>query len=337
MYSLKNVDPITVNEILSKVTQEELWRYYCNPFKDLNSSFKSIFYNDTNPSCRIIRTKTGKLYYKDFGNGQYISNIFDFVKLKYSCTFTESLQIIANDFNIRKLNFPIKKELNVSLEEKLLIKPKSNIKIIQQNFTKFDFDYFNKHYISLKTLKANEVISCRYVYLNTIKGSFKYEYNRNNPIYRYKEYDIDLNFIGYRLYFPGKKYGNKFLNSSNNNIIQGIKNLPEKGELLIITKSLKDVMVLTELGYNAISLASETIILKQEIYNKLKLRFNKIISLYDNDETGIKFSKIMENDYGIKAFYIPEEYDCKDISEVVFNSDLEEGKKLINKLISTNE
>lgn len=333
MYTLQYADSVTMEEILSKVTQEQLWKYYCPNFEQINKNFLSDFYNDTMPSCRVISNKYGKLYYKDFGTGQYISNIFDYVKFKYNCTYQESLNIIANDFNIRKIKIQIDRTYKGALEDKLLIKPKSNIQIVKKAFTLNDYNNWSKYHISLALLDKYEVFACDKIILNTNTHSYEYQYLDNNPIYSYTEYDINLNYIGSRIYFPNQYKTRKWLNDSTSDIIQGIKQLPENGDLLIITKSLKDIMVLNVLGYNAISLASETTPLKEEIFNNLKQRFKKIIILYDNDETGIKYSNLIKEKYDVEICFIPSEYNCKDISELIVYKGLEISKKVIQEII----
>lgn len=49
--------------------------------------------------------------------------------------------------------------------------------------------------------------------------------------------------------------------------------LPESGDILIITKALKDVMVLYEYGIPAIAPCSENLFITEAQYNHLKERF----------------------------------------------------------------
>jgi DNA primase len=56
-------------------------------------------------------------------------------------------------------------------------------------------------------------------------------------------------------------------------------------KLIFITGGEKDVMTLAAMGFNAISLNSETASLDKNIADELN-RFDKIIILYDNDQTG---------------------------------------------------
>jgi KaiC/GvpD/RAD55 family RecA-like ATPase len=81
--------------------------------------------------------------------------------------------------------------------------------------------------------------------------------------------------------------------------------LPDKGEKLFITGGEKDVMSLAAQGFDAISLNSETASLDKSIADELKLRFNHIIVLYDNDATGIKQSEILSVTHGFHKITLP--------------------------------
>lgn len=63
--------------------------------------------------------------------------------------------------------------------------------------------------------------------------------------------------------------------------------LPKSGDAIVITKSLKDIMVLYEFGIPAIAPISENCYLTDAQHNKLVNRFNKVILFYDNDKAGI--------------------------------------------------
>ncbi len=70
-------------------------------------------------------------------------------------------------------------------------------------------------------------------------------------------------------------------------ILEGWDELPSSGKLLIITKSLKDVVVLRSCGYNAVSLSSETSINVFILYYwQLSERFENIIVWGDPDAAG---------------------------------------------------
>ena len=59
------------------------------------------------------------------------------------------------------------------------------------------------------------------------------------------------------------------------------------GDILVITKSLKDVMCLYEYGITAIAPCSENEFLTDNQYERIKKKFKYIFLLWDNDFTGV--------------------------------------------------
>jgi hypothetical protein len=310
---------ISIDDIYSKVSEYELWKYYCHNFEVLDRSFKSELYRDNNPSCRIYLGNNNRLLYKDFGTGESFT-VLDYIKQKYHCTFKEALNIIGNDFKIIQSNRPVNKESRILLvNDESIIRSKTRIDIITQPFSIVDFDYWNQYEIPLTLLEDYNIFACKYVYLIKNGKVITFNYTKDNPIYAYRfVYEGEYS---YKIYFPkaDKKY--KWLNNCNSNIIQGIDQLSSDNDLIILTKSLKDVLCYRLLGYNAIALQSET--------NKLPIDL-KVIVNYDNDEEGIKGTNSLVEKYNFKYFYIE---GAKDLSDYIKANNLSKAKQLIDKKI----
>lgn len=322
--------PITIDEIKSKVTDYDIFKRYCLNFEGLDRSFLSEFYNDTKPSCRIVVSSTGGLYYNDWGNGDYFK-AFDYVMYKYSCSLHEVCNIIANDFGLKKVQLNMNPKLLVANdlenEKPVFIKSKTIIKIVKKPFNLTDANYWNSYGISLETLIKFNIFSCSHVFVEKNGNHWVIESTKTNPVYAYE-------FNGlYKIYRPLGKKEEKWLTNAGSDILQGYDQLPEFGDLLIITKSLKDVLCLHEMGYPSTALQAETNMLSEETYNNLKTRFKRIISLYDNDIAGEVGAKKLLDNYNIISIFIPKKTDCKDISDYVNYNNLNLGKLLIEKLI----
>lgn len=121
------------------------------------------------------------------------------------------------------------------------------------------------------------------------------------------------------------------------NNIQGYEQLPDTGDLLIITKSLKDVMTLYSLGYTAVSANSENTIIPQQIMKDLNNRFNKILIFYDNDVSGKKGAHLMSETYGASTVEIPMSYKSKDISDFIKDYGKEKTIKILQTLTDTDK
>jgi DNA primase len=104
------------------------------------------------------------------------------------------------------------------------------------------------------------------------------------------------------------------------------------GETLVITKSLKDCMLLYELGIPAIAPCSENLFVSQKQFEKLKNKFKNIFLFYDNDQAGISnMNKIRKQFPGLIVTFIPRHLEAKDISDFYFKYGKKRTIELINK------
>jgi DNA primase len=118
-------------------------------------------------------------------------------------------------------------------------------------------------------------------------------------------------------------------------VVPGIKNIDKTGDLLIITKSVKDMLVFKVCGYrNVISTNNETTFIPEKLFNKLSKRYKRILINFDNDTTGKKFGDEFAAQYGLKAVYTPDN-EPKDISDYFQKYGYEKTKKLITTLLCT--
>ena len=97
-------------------------------------------------------------------------------------------------------------------------------------------------------------------------------------------------------------------------------------------------MCLYEMGYHAIALQSEMQMPEKELIEELTERFEQIMILYDNDLKEPNPGQIMGNKicfkYGFKNLCIPDEYKCKDISDLIKERGIDMASNLIKTLIN---
>lgn len=327
MFDLNDAyEKISIDDILSKVSEYELWKYYCRNFDELGKSFLSELYEDNRPSCRIFISPDNTMLYKDFGTGECYSWL-NYVRTKYRCTTDEALCIIANDFNISKRKIHL--QPTVLLGDNILNKPKqvskTDIEIIPQPWTIEDYTYWNQYCIPLTLLEEYDVFSAKFVYLHKNKSTTVFKYHKNNPIYGYR-FSV-LNSYYYKVYFPlSTNRGYRFLYNGSSEIIEGFDQLPLYGDILILTKSLKDCMCYKLLGLPAISLQGEANKLTNELKEKLLKRFGKIVVNYDNDEQGLTSTQKLVEQYKLDYYFID---GSKDLSDFIKQNGLNKAKKMI--------
>lgn len=314
--------------ILSRFSEEQLMEYYLH-IKVKKGLFRSPLRQDKNPTCSFYRDRRGTLIFKDFATGQYL-DIFDIVQTIFRCDYFNALRIIANDFGIIKDKTLHKNKGKIN-ENPIRIEDKemSKIQVEIQPFTELELKWWKKYGITSEILKKFNVFSCKHIFLN---GQLFAKSQQHCPIFGYygkKYHNIEL----WRCYFP-KRTSFRFITNWPSKKIQGYDQLPKKGKLLIITKSMKDCMCLYSCGITACAPNSENLFVSNAVLDDLKSRFEHIVVFYDNDRPGLcNMAKIRRNHPELVYISIPKEYGSKDISD--FYKDHGRGKtlELIKKFI----
>lgn len=319
---------ITKELILSRFSEEQLMEYYLHlPVK--KGLFRSPLRRDKQPTCSFYRNKSGTLIFKDFATGQHL-NIFDVVQSIFKCDYFESLRIIANDFGIVRDNTLHKNPGKINLNPiKIKDKEISKIQIEVQEFTDSELKWWGKYGISKDILKRFNVYSCKHVFLN---DQLFAESQQHCPIFGYygKKYQgLEL----WRCYFP-KRTSFRFITNWPSKKIQGYDQLPKKGKLLVITKSMKDSMCLYSCGITACAPNSENLFIPDKVLEDLKNRFKNIVVLYDNDRPGLyNMAKIRKEHPELTYVFIPKKYGSKDISDFYKDHGRKETLNLIKTFI----
>ena len=310
-------DIITLDDILSKVTEYDIYSRYIGHFK-IGLIYNSPFRKDKNPSFGIFYSKkSGRLLFKDHGTGE-CGDVIKFVSLYTGITnYNDILNRIVKDLNITNNTV-----LKVSKEYK--IPTETVIGVVRQDWTDVDKQYWSQFGITIDTLKKFNVSSIKYYLCN---GIVKAIYKDTNPMYAYKVYNH------FKIYRPLADKYTKWRNNLQEYDIQGFQQLPKKGDLLIITKSLKDVMCLYEMGYTAISPASESTFIPHKVLDMLKSNFKRILICFDRDIAGVKNMRKISLKTGLNGFLVHKKYKSKDISDAVKNNGFEEIKQWLNKIL----
>lgn len=320
MYSTKNAITISIKDLLDKLDDYDIYSYYVGEFKVgklINSPLRN---DDKNPSFAIFKGSNGNLFFKDHGNGEG-GNALKFVKTIKNIQTREELErellrIVRktnpNSGNAKRI---YSNSVGLSL---------TDIGIVRQNFTEIDKEFWKQFHISMETLKKYQVFSIKYFLCNdVVRGIYK----NDNPMYAYKVYNR------FKIYRPLASKYTKWRTNLTNRDIQGFEQLPEFGKLLIITKSLKDVMCLHEMGYNAIAASSETTFIPDDILDSLKHNWKHIIIIYDRDKTGMLEARKYSKKYNLDAIFVHKQFKAKDISDAIKNNNYLEVKKWLNKTL----
>ena len=312
--SRQSEDYLHTDVILGKITEYDIFKYYCPSFKQLGKKFNSELREDKTPTVSII-PYNGRLLYKDFGNSDHVFNCFSYVQHKYNCSFLGALRIVDCDFrlglapNIPGQKFTMGLMAYRQSNTPKYSKPPVLIQKKRRPWTKEDAKFWSKYFVSKKVLRSFAVEPISHFWINGIRFSCKsitYAFKFNNRYKIYSPYDDK----------------NKWLSNTKKTDVQGYNQLPNKGERLIITSSLKDVMCLHSAGYPSIAIQSEMQIPEEHLISELKNRFNTIEILYDNDfdkatNPGQTMAMKICDLYGFNNICIPDYYESKDPSDLV--------------------
>ena len=304
MYDTKKIKQdfeLTLDNILSKTTEYDIYERYLGKFT-IGSVYNCPYRKDKNPSFAIFKARTGHLLFKDFATGDCGGVIQFITKMTGLSNYNDILTKICEDLKItNNTKLKVHKEQQFSYE--------ANIGIVRQPFTEYDIKYWSQFAIPKKTLQLYNVFSIKYYLCN---GIVKLIYKDNCPMYAYK---VNDRFKIYRPYAIDKR--SKWRNNLTEDDIQGYAQLPETDNILIITKSMKDVMVLHEMGISAIASSSESTFITEKALKALKKRFKRIIILYDRDAPGVHNSRTISLKTGLEAMFVHKKCLAKDISDAV--------------------
>lgn len=316
-------DRITKRQLLAHRTEEEYMSFYLGINPD-NNIHTNPLRKDRKPSATFYKVKDGQLIFRDWATGWRL-NFVDVVMMKFSVTFDKALKIIGNDFNIISKPHYTKNKAAIKYDGQQLTDGGSCLlqgEVIP--FKKKDLDWWKSFGISEETLKKFDVHNLKSIFLNGYPSFFSSD---KEPIYGYyfgKEDGREL----WKMYMP-KRLSFRFL--LNTNKVQGYKQLPKTGPLLVVTKSLKDVMALYEMGIPAIATQGETVLLTEAQYKSLAKRFDRIVFNGDRDYTGIAFMAKSRRKYkGIAMTFMNKVDYAKDISDYIKKVGFEAAQTLIH-------
>ncbi len=319
LYSI-NKYPIFSHEYLNTyVSDYDIYSFYLGHRFTVGKIFNSPFHEDRNPSFGIFEINEGKLLYKDYSKGLN-GNVINFVQEKLRLkNYKAAIIQIYSDLILDKKKIPINTVKTTHITKRTSI----DIGIKKQPFNKEDLRWWGQFNITLDILTKYEVSAIQYMFVGPY---IKHEYSTKDPMYAYTVYDK------LKIYRPISKKTEKWYGSLNKNYIHGYKQLPKTGDLLIITKSLKDVMCLDSLGYTAVSPSSEGTLIPKPVIDELQTRFKHVIIFYDNDEPGEAYSSRMCLKYNLNSRSIPKKYKEKDTTDFFKQYQTEKTKILLNTL-----
>ena len=335
---------MTINLNKKLVSEDALFKYidhydvYAKYIPDQEVNYGKNIYSplrkkEKNPSFGFFPGENNTMCFNDM-TLRLKGNSVKFTMVLFNLNYFEALSKIATDFDMAD-DFIIKSftkqnygETINNCKDQVMSKTFYKFKLgkKRRNWENYDLNFWSDFGISLNTLKKYNVEPISHVFVN----------DNIVPVEKYAYCFIEWKdgVETYKIYQPfSKEY--KWLNSHDDSVWQGWNQIPLKGEVLIITKSLKDVMAINEItGYDAVSLQSENVSPKENVMNDLKKRFETVVLFYDNDydkevNWGQEFSKKLAEEFLLFTTCIDEKYKSKDFSDLVKNVGIFNARQIL--------
>ncbi|MDD6552104.1 MAG: toprim domain-containing protein [Prevotellaceae bacterium] len=311
--------------------------------------FRNPYREDARPSCHLYvhRGSSGDHYWlQDFGDSSWSGDCFDFVArlagINAKTDFRKVLETIDRDLRLGLMDggddetalgaprrYDVRKMVRVS-------RPVIMFVPVFKDFTPAELNYWRTYGIRKDTLDRFHVRSlARCDFVRDDRSRYSVISSVYTPTFGYMFGDK-----GIKIYRPRNKTRFLYGGQLPKPYIFGLGQLPQTGSRVFITGGEKDVMTLSAHGFPAIAFNSETAAIPEDIILDLAYRFDRIILLYDSDETGIRESEKVAKEYGDRypvrrlQLPLPGTKQSKDISD--FFKEGHTGSELLH-LLKTQE
>lgn len=323
-------DYISVEDILDKFTEFDILSYYFN-ITSLPTLINSPLREDKKASFGIYFSTNGHIMYRDFANGQS-GNIFNLLMNIWGFDYVSTLRKIHKDIYAPSCNKISIRRIN----KRNVLKSNSELNVKVRDWLNHDLEFWQSYGISKEWLEFGNIYPISNI-IFTSEGKNKV-IPADKYAYVYVEYKDDIPTI--KIYQPySKSY--KWMSKHDSSVIDLWRQLPERGDKLVITSSRKDALCIwANTGVPSIALQGEGYWPKEKIINILKNRFAKIFVLYDNDFSseenhGQLFAEKLCGYYnGLINAFIPTVFQAKDPSDLYKKHGKEVFLDVINKLLN---
>lgn len=293
---------LTVENILKRITEYDIFRHYMKNKFELNRATYSPFRYEENPSF-LIGNKYGTLYFIDFADTSKRGDCFEFVTHLYGIPMLEALKLIDRDFGLGILpehNTGEYKQIKSSYKQpEELGKRYSVIQVVTRKFTKEELSYWNQYHQNIDDLRANNVYSISKVYFN-------------RKLFPIKPTELRFGYLygsSWKIYRP---FGSRKTKWVPNNVpietLEGKENIKDC-DVAFIGKSKKDHMVISKLFPCSCAVQNEGIAcFSEENVRFLRENSKKQILSFDSDVAGVKNSQQITQIFGFDYCNVPRKY-----------------------------
>lgn len=316
---IKGKKKVLINKelILSKITPFDIYRLYQGPFS-LNHVLVNKFRGEKTPSLIIGNKLRTSLTHKDFGDGSWKGDCFDFVQQIHNCDYDMALRIIDRDFNLGMGSEKLDKHVITWKSPQIIMKPPPLIQVIPRKLSKDEWSYWGCYHQGEEDIKREYIYTPKEIWRNKKKiwlgdlMTFCYYYP---AIDRWKIYrphapkregvDIPLHLWKWDTNVPFDHIED----------LECIRN----AKLGVLGKSKKDKMVLRkalELETVCNTQAEDPACMTKEALDIFDTCERKL-AVTDNDKKGKEFSWWLTDNFGFRHCNVPDkEQLCTDFADM---------------------
>lgn len=318
------INTLTKEDVLSKVSEEDIFRKYISSFQELKKAFRSELREDLTPTCKVYPWGDS-FRYKDFAEDQSL-DCFGYVQKLYNCSFSQALRIISSDFNLNLVSPSYRAKSTRTIQEPES-EAYSTLKIKRRDWTKDDKVYWGRYHLDTDFLDQNYVKSISHYWVNKENREYHF-FTGKNLAYSYDEFGHGIR----KLYFPYSNF--RFLGNAKDHNWFGFDFLPWIGDKLVITKSSKDRLIWSKMGFNCTAVQGEACIITEDRIEALYKRFKTLYINYDTDALGRKMSQQWASKYSLEPIFVPESFEGKDMSDFMEKNGPNETLNLMKKCMN---
>jgi mannose/fructose/N-acetylgalactosamine-specific phosphotransferase system component IIB len=298
-----------------------IFEYYLNLSERLHGQqvkLLSVFKHERTPSMTLWYDHSKREYrFKDFSSGEG-GSAYDLVSKLYNISFKAAISRIMEDYSKAKAS---------GIDSAVEINPQKSYTVESfetRNWIDNDAKYWSQYGISRRQLERYNVKPLKSYRMNN--GDKTLDFAPSIITYGY----FSMTGTLYKIYSP-KNPKRKFFKVADH--VQGIEQLKYESDILVICSSLKDAMCLDAMGFKLEVIApdSENTVIKPMYVDVLKRKYKKIITLFDNDEAGIKAIERYKTELGINGCFYPT---AKDVSDAVARDGQESVKNTLERILS---
>ena len=280
--------------------------------------------DDHNPSFSLTE-KNGRIYWKDYGTGEYGSTVGLLMKL-WDCEYKDALMKMKLDLGEKIPRFSLVRRY----KGKVHVTKNSTIKVKIRKWKPWDTEYWGNYGISENFCKWCNVYPISHAFFEHEDKKTGQKQTVCVPMdkYAYAYFEWKDGKESVKLYQPFSQKM-KWLSKHDSSVWDLWKQAflyAEKIEhsACVITSSRKDAMCIWEnLHVPAMSLQGEGYLPKPQVIKQVINAFDKVYLWYDNDFTHIADNPGQDNAKKLIELYpelhnicIPDFYQCKDPSDL---------------------